>query len=146
MIYRQFVVRKPLRFKNLHISQMESILYRYPRKIFHPKELHVKSCFHRYLREDTLSGLQNSYGRGVPSRSEEVSARRQLAMTRYPCRLACQRAFSGRTLGAPGKETPHPSPRIAWIARRAGRRQVHASPVRVIRTGAKAPPNSWSAA
>jgi len=26
---------------------MESRSYRYPRKIFHPKELHVKYCFHR---------------------------------------------------------------------------------------------------
>ena len=86
------------------------------------------------LREDILSVFQNSCGRGVPSRSKEISARRQLATTRYPCRLACQRAFSGRTLGAPGKETPPPSPRIAWISRRAGRRQVHASPVRVTRT------------
>src|SRR5271167_1754602 len=93
-----------------------------------------KILFPQDLREDILSGLQNSCGRGVPTSSKEISARRQLATTRYPCRLACQRAFSGCTLGAPGKETPHPSPRTTWISRRADRRQVHASPVRVTRT------------
>lgn len=44
--YRQFGVRKPLLFNILHVSKMESILYLVHRKIFHPKELHVKYCFH----------------------------------------------------------------------------------------------------
>src|SRR5271157_3182371 len=52
-----------------------------------------KILFPQDLREDILSGLQNFCGRGVPSRSSEIGARRQLATTRYPGRLACQRAF-----------------------------------------------------
>jgi hypothetical protein len=67
MTYRQFVVGNPLRINILHISQMKSTFYQYQRKIFHPKELHVKYCFHRTYAERFFD-LQDYCGSGVPSR------------------------------------------------------------------------------
>ena len=55
---------------------MESRVYLVPRKIFYPKELHVKSCFHRTYAEDSLwpensCGLSNrAMSRGAAANGE----------------------------------------------------------------------------